>query len=141
MLALGIKLLGFGKMIREFFIANWKWVLPLLAALAIVWYAWSWHNNAVEQAYANGVQYEHSQWLKKIEEQNAKNREFETKLSNIVDQSVMRVKELDDKRVEKETIHTNTLRTIIEKDTKYIDCQIDPTALAEINKIRELGPK
>lgn len=141
MLGLGLKLLGIGKFLREFFVANWKWLLPLLAAAALIWYAWSWHNNAVEQAYANGVQYEHNQWLKKVDDENANNRQLEASLSNTLTEVVQREIEKKNVRVEQETVHTNTLETIIRQDVKYVDCQIDPEAQAEINKIRELGPQ
>lgn len=141
MLGIGLKLLSIGKVIREFFLANWRWLLPVLAAIAIVLYAWSWHKNAVEQAYADGVQYEHSLWVKKVDEENARNREFELVLRNVVEEYGNKAVQEASKRIEKETVHTNTIQTIIQQDTKYQTCQIDEKARQEINAIRELGPK
>lgn len=141
MIGLALKLLGIGKMIREFFAANWKWLLPLIAAVLLALFVWRWHTNSVKQAFADGVAYEHSLQLKRIDEENARNRAFETRLEGIVTTSGQVAAEKAAELVAEQDTHVNTIKTIITHDVKYEQCLLDQSVVDEINTIRGMGPK
>ena len=127
-------LLGIGKSIWNFVLRNWKWAVPLIAAVALLFYVN--HN-----AYNRGVQDMVDKQKKEIAAEDVRNRKFEKKLQDAVNQFGERFEKEDVGRVEKETIHTNSIQTIIKDNPIYKDCKVDPKVLDEINSISDLGPK
>lgn len=131
MLGLGLKLLGFGK---DFFLKYWKIILPVV----LITTAFLWTKNYY---YNLGQLEERSSWTHKIEVETKKNAELSLKLDNALKAfSLLALKE-DKVRVEKETVHEQTIKTIVNSNPVYKECKVEESVLAEQNAIKALGPK
>lgn len=137
LLALGLKLLGIGKFLKDFFIQNWKWIVPIIALILVYFYI----HHLINNAYKQGEAAEKHRWELKIEEENRQNREFEQKLSNVISEFGNKLAAQTAERVAKEQLHTNTIETIIRDNPIYTDCKVDQTIINERNAIRALGPE
>jgi hypothetical protein len=134
MLGIGLKLLGVGKFLKEFFIANWKWLVPLiLVILALLW--------TKDHYYDLGRGTERLVWEKKVEDERKKNEELTTKLADSVQTFAETVNNRNDTRVEKETIRESRISTIVEEKPIYEQCLVDQEVIDEQNALKAMGPK
>jgi len=135
---LAIKLLGGG--IVNFIKANWKWVLPLLAAIAAYFYVNHLIDTARQEGHDAGYAQAQEEYKTKLAEEDARNRKFEERLKLLLgDWGVTIVKEAME-RVSKETILKETLRETIRDNPVYEQCIADTQAIQTRNQIRALGP-
>lgn len=133
MLGLGLKLLGIGKLLRQFFFNNWKWLVPLIAAIiAFLWIK--------DHYYDLGRIEERVIWEKRVEAERKKNEQLTQALSNSVKTFGEIVNIRNDQRVENETIRETRINTIIEKPI-YSECKVDQEVVDEQNALKALGPK
>ena len=135
-----LKLIGIKKAIVEFMKNNWKWVLPLILVIAFSVFAYFKIQDMKKDAFDAGVKHEHSQWEKRIAEENKKNRAFELKLKNIVEDFGKEAAENAAARVKKETVYVDNIRTIVKNDPKYEQCLVDTDIINARNSIRANGP-
>lgn len=137
LLALKLGLGGIGRFIA----ANWKWVLPILVAIA----AYFWINNMISNAREEGekVGYEaaETEFREKVAEEDRRNREFEKRLEKIVGNYGVKIVNEAMQRVSKETILKETLRETVKNNPVYEQCIADVQAIEQRNLIRQLGPK
>lgn len=127
------KLLGFAKLIKAFFLHNWKWLLPLmLVAAGFFW--------TKEHYYNLGQNTERLEWEQRV----AKEQEKNDKITETLDKSVNVLGEIalkeDQARNDKETIIETRINTVLEKPV-YTDCQVDQEVVDEQNALKALGPK
>lgn len=137
MLAFGLKLLGIGKSIGKFFMANWKIFVPILLVLAAWWY----HNRAIDQAYDAGVVAEQQANQARVDEENRKNREFEEAMGRSIEKFGKKLLEDNEARIVTETIHTNQIKTIVQDNPVYEQCLVDQEVIDLRNQTRALGPR
>ena len=134
MLGIGLKLLGFGKFLKEFFLQNWKWLVPLiLATLAFLW--------TKDHYYDLGVDEERAVWEKKLEVERKRNDYLTKALSSSVETFGKAVETRNEDRTSKEVIRESRINTIVEEKPIYIDCKVDQEVVDEQNAIKALGPK
>lgn len=133
-LTLGLKLLGIGKFLRDFFLQNWKWLVPLL--LVIAGFLWT-----KEHYYNAGQSDEKAAWEEKIRIETEKNIRLTETIANAVNTFGTAVQKLDEVRIERETTHENRIDTIIQEKPVYTECKVDQEVLNEQNAIKALGPK
>lgn len=134
MLGFGLKLLGIGKFLRDFFLQNWKWLVPLiLAILAFLW--------TKDHYYDLGQSEERTVWEERIEAERKKNEELTKQLADSVKQFANLVEARNDERVEKEVIRETRINTIVEEKPIYTECKVDQEILDEQNALKALGPK
>ena len=133
MLGIGLKLLGFGNLLKKFFLANWKWLVPLI--LAITAFLWT-----RDHYYDLGTDTERAIWEKKVADEAAKNKILTDLLANSVESVGELAQKETDTRVSSEVIRENRINTIIEEKPIYADCKIDQEVLDEQNAIKALGP-
>lgn len=127
------KLLGFAKLIKAFFLQNWKWLLPLmLVAAGFFW--------TKEHYYNLGQNTERLEWEQRV----AKEQEKNDKITETLDKSVNVLGEIalkeDQARNDKETIIETRINTVLEKPV-YTDCKVDQEVVDEQNALKALGPK
>jgi uncharacterized protein YlxW (UPF0749 family) len=134
MLGLGLKLLGIGKFLKEFFLNNWKWIVPL--ALVIAAFLWT-----KEHYYTEGLNEERATWEKKLEAERKRNQELTQALSSSVATFGEVVKTRNEERVSTETIRENRINTIIEEKPVYTECKVDQEVVDQQNAIKALGPR
>ena len=133
-LGLGLKLLGIGKFLKEFFLQNWKWLVPLILVIA----AFLWTK---EHYYNLGQATEKAAWEEKIKIEAEKNQKLTEAISLSVSNFGTLAAKLDEARVRKETIHEERINTIIKDNPIYTECKVDQEVLNEQNAIKALGPK
>lgn len=134
MLGIGLKLLGIGKFLRDFFLQNWKWLVPLiLAAIAFLW--------TKNHYYDLGQEEERVVWEKRIEEERKKNEELTKRLASSVDTFGKVVETRNEERREKETILETRINTIVEEKPIYTECKVDQEVIDEQNALKAMGPK
>lgn len=131
-----LKLLGIGRWFGDFVKNNWKWILPLLAVIGLYIY----HKSEVKGAFNDGVMAERVRYENIAKEENAKNREFEKSLVDVVTKISANLAEKESVRTTKENTHTETIREIIKDNPNYQDCKVDQKIVDERNAIRRLGP-
>jgi hypothetical protein len=131
MLGLGLKLLGIGKWLKDFFIQNWKWLVPLIAL--VIGFFWT-----KEHYYTLGKEETTAIYEKKIEAERKKNELLSGKL---LDSSVKlgeRFQKDSEARTERESTHTNRIETIIKEKPVYTQCVVDKEILDAQNAMKEL---
>lgn len=133
MLAFGLKLLGIGKFLRDFFLQNWKWLVPLL--LLIAGFFWT-----KEHYYNIGVNEERTVWEKRLEAEKKKNEQLTQALFSSVDTFGKVVNTRNEERINNEIVRETRINTIIEKPI-YTECKVDQEVLDEQNALKALGPK
>lgn len=134
MIGLGLKLLGLGKFLKDFFLQNWKWLVPLAAVIA----GFFWTK---EHYYTQGREDCRVEWEKKVEKETKKNEKLTNQLvdnNKMVGEIFQKDKE---ERNNKETIHTSKIETIIKDNPVYTQCVVDKAILEEQNSMKNLGPK
>lgn len=128
-----LKLLGIGRFLKDFFIQNWKWLLPII--LLIVGFLWT-RDHYLDQGKAE----EKVVWEKKVEKERLRNE----KLTNLLISSVTTFAEAAETRnkdrVEKETILETRISTIVEEKPIYQQCLVDQEIIDEQNALKEMGP-
>jgi hypothetical protein len=134
MLAIGLKLLGVGKFLKEFFLNNWKWLVPLI--LVILAFFWT-----KDHYYDLGQSEERIVWGKRVEEERKKNEELTKKLAESVKQYGKLVEIRNEQRVQKEIVRETRINTIIEEKPIYTQCKVDQEILDEQNALKALGPR
>lgn len=133
MLAFGLKLLGVGKFLRDFFLQNWKWLVPLL--LLIAGFFWT-----KEHYYNIGLNEERTVWEKRLEAERKKNEQLTQALFSSVDTFGKVVNTRNEERINNEIVRETRINTIIEKPI-YTECKVDQEVLDEQNALKALGPK
>lgn len=134
LIGLGLKLLGIGKFLKEFFVANWKWIVPLL--LIIAGFLWT-----KEHYYTLGQDTERAIWEEKVQKEAAKNKRLSDLLATSLNNFGKVVEKENEVRVQKETTHEKRINTIIQEKPIYTQCVIDKEVLDEQNALKALGPK
>lgn len=134
MLGLGLKLLGIGKFLRDFFLQNWKWLVPLI--ILVVAFFWT-----KDHYYDLGKEEERIVWEKKVEAERKRNEELTKALASSVDTFGKVVETRNEERTQKETIRETRINTIVEEKPVYKECKVDQEVLDEQNAIKALGPK
>ena len=127
-------LLRVGSYIKDFFLLNWKWLVPLIAII-IAFFVVSNHY------YDKGVTEERASWEKRIESEDIRNRKFESKINDAITKFGTKVKKEAETRVTKETIYKNKIETIVKENLVYTQCLVDQEILDSRNAIRAQGPK
>lgn len=134
MLWLGLKLLGIGKYIKQFFFANWKWLVPLLLVLG--GFLWT-----KEHYYNLGTSTERTIWEARVEEERLRNEKLTNQLLTTVTNFAAKVDERNNARTSSEVIHDTRIETIVKDNPVYMDCKVDQEVLDEQNALKALGPK
>jgi hypothetical protein len=125
-------MLGFGKKLLELAIKHWKIVLPVVIIIVEFF--------VVSNVYYNkGVTEERTKWEKKIEIEGEKNRKLTDSIATQAVNYGELARKQDQARVQKEVIHENSIRTIIQEKPVYKECKTDADVLKELNAIRGLG--
>lgn len=133
MLALGLKLLGIGKFLRDFFLQNWKWIVPLLILIAC--FLWT-----KDHYYNVGINEERTAWEQRLEAERKKNEQLTQALSSSVETFGKVVNTRNEERVNNETVRETRINTIVEKPI-YTECKVDQEVVDEQNALKTLGPK
>jgi len=136
MFGLALRLLGIGKLIRQFIFNNWK----LFVGITVIIGAYYYVNHIKHVAYQSGRNDVVAEVKAETETENNRNRIFEQKLQTIVDTYGKTAVQEASKRIEKETIQTNTIQTLIKEKSIYTECKVDQAVTDARNAIRELGP-
>lgn len=143
-LALGLKLLGIGNAIREFIKKNYKWIVPILLAVSLVALGYIKYKSDMASAYDNGyakaVTEVNDSWYKKVDEEAARNKQFELTLREIIVQFGEKAVREATSRVTKEIKYRDRINTIIKTNPKYEQCVVDQEVIDNRNAIRQLGP-
>lgn len=134
MLGLGLKLLGIGKFLRDFFLQNWKWLVPLLAAVA----AFLWTK---DHYYDLGQSEERTVWEAKVEAERKRNEELTKALASSVDTFGKVIETRNEERTNTETIRETRINTIVEEKPIYRECKVDQEVIDEQNAIKAMGPR
>ena len=129
-----LTLLGVGKFLKDFFVENWKWIVPLLLAFA----AFQWTKS---HYYNLGTSDERVTWEAKVEKERKKNEELTAALLGNVETFGKLAEKENNERVSKEVIRENRINTIIQEKPIYQECKVDQEILDELNAIKALGPK
>lgn len=134
MLGFGLKLLGFGNILKEFFLNNWKWLVPLiLAGAAFLW--------TKDHYYDLGQDDERVVWEKRIEEERKRNEELTKLLASSVDSFGKAVETRNEERRDKETVRETRINTIVEEKPVYKECMVDQEVIDEQNALKAMGPQ
>ena len=129
-----LQLLGIGKFIKDFFLQNWKWIVPLLLALA----AFQWTKS---HYYNVGINKERAIWEAKVEKERKRNEELTVGLLTSVNNFGKLADKENGERTSKEVIRENRINTIIEEKPVYQECKVDQEILDQQNALKALGPK
>lgn len=132
--SIGLALLDGTKFIGNFISNNWKWLLPTLA-LIISFFVVS------DKYYDKGIAEERAKWEARVAVEDAKNREFEALIVNVVSTFGKNAVEEALKRVKTETVYRDRLQTIVKNNPVYTSCVVDQEVLNNRNAIRQLGPQ
>lgn len=133
MVGLGLKLLGIGKWLKDFFIQNWKWLLPLIAL--VIGFFWT-----KEHYYTLGKEETTAVYEKKIEAERKKNEIISGKLLESALDLGKHFQKDADTRTAKEVTHTSKIETIIKDKPVYTQCVAEDGILTEQNALKALGP-
>lgn len=133
MLGIGLKLLGIGKFLKDFFLQNWKWLVPLL--LIIAGFLWT-----KEHYYNLGEATEKAAWEERIKKETEKNQKLTQALTLSVSNYGILAAKLNEARTQKETVYQNRIDTIIKEKPIYTECKVDQEILDAQNSIKALGP-
>jgi len=136
MFGLALRLLGLGKLIRQFVFQNWK----VFIGIALIIGAYYYVNHVKHVAYQSGRNDVVAEVKAETEKENNQNRIFEQKLQTIVDTYGKTAVQEASKRIGKETIQTNTIQTLVKEKPIYTECKVDQSVTDARNAIRELGP-
>lgn len=128
-----LSLLGIGK---DFILKYWK----IFAVLGLIIGAYFYVNHLKDVAYHQGRSDVVAEVKAETEKENKQNRDFEQKLQSIVDTYGQNAVIQASKRIEKETIQTNTIQTLVKEKPIYTECKVDQSVTDARNTIRELGP-
>lgn len=131
LLRVGIRV---GSYIKDFFLLNWKWLVPLIAII-IAFFVVSNHY------YDKGVAEERASWEKRIKSEDIRNREFESKINDAITKFGTKITKEAETRVTKETFYKNKIETIVKENLVYTQCLVDQEILDSRNAIRAQGPK
>jgi len=132
MLFFALRMLGFGKKLLELAIKYWKIVLPVVIIIVEFF--------VVSNVYYNkGVTEERTKWEKRIAIEGEKNRKLTESIAASVNNYGELARKQDQARVQKEVVHENNIRTIIQEKPVYKECKTDADVLKELNAIRSLG--
>ena len=134
MLGLGLKLLGIGKFLKEFFLNNWKWLVPLILVIA----AFLWTK---DHYYDLGKEEERAVWEKKVEAERKRNEELTKALTNSVDTFGKVVETRNEERRDTEIIRETRINTIVEEKPIYTECKVDQEVIDEQNALKAMGPR
>lgn len=134
MLGLGLKLLGIGKFLKDFFLQNWKWLVPLL--LIVAGFFWT-----KDHYYDLGKEQEKVAWEAKVEAERKRNEELTELLASSVDTFGKVVDARNEERIDRETIRETRINTIVEEKPIYQECKVDQEVIDEQNAIKAEGPK
>lgn len=129
-----LQLLGVGKFIKDFFLQNWKWIVPLLLAFA----AFMWTK---DHYYDLGISKERAIWEAKVEKERKRNEELTAGLLTSVNNFGKLAEKENGERISREVIRENRINTIIEEKPIYKECKVDQEVLDELNALKALGPK
>ena len=121
--------------------SNFKWLLPLLLLVAVVFFVNRAIGNMKEAAYNEGYAKKTEEVNKAIAEENKRNREFEQKLELAITNYGEKVVEQASIRNKKETVFTNKIQTIVTEKPIYTECKVDQEVTDARNEIRRLGPE
>ena len=133
-ITLGLKLLGWGKALKEFIFTHWKVILPIVLVLAaLLW--------TKEHYYSAGQSDERASWELKIKKETDKNAKISADLSTALANIGVLVAQKETLRLQKEVTHEQKIQTIIRDNPVYKQCVIDQAVLDEQNAIKALGPK
>lgn len=137
MIGLALRLLGFGKMLKQLVIQHWKIAVAILLVVGAYFYI----EHVKSVAFQAGQEKVIAEVNAKTDEENRKNREFEQKLQSVVDSYGQKAVEEAAKRIEKEVVQTNTIQTLVKEKPIYTECKVDQSVTDARNAIRELGPE
>lgn len=125
-------MLGFGKKLLELAIKYWKIVLPVVIIIVEFF--------VVSNVYYNkGVTVERAAWQKRVDAEAEKNKKLTDSIATQAVNYGELARKQDQTRVQKEIVHENSIRTIIQEKPVYKDCKTDADVLKELNAIRGLG--
>lgn len=137
MIGLALRLLGFGKLIKQFILQHWKIAVAILLVVGVYFYI----EHVKSVAFQAGQEKVIAEVKAKTDEENSKNRDFEKKLQSAIDSYGQKAVEEASKRIEKEVVQTNTIQTLVKEKPIYTDCKVDQSVTDARNAIRELGPQ
>lgn len=132
MLFFALRMLGFGKKLLELAIKHWKIVLPVVIIILEFFVV----SNVY---YDKGITEERTKWEKKIAIEGEKNKKLTDSIASQAVNYGELARKQDQARVQKEVIHENSIRTIIQEKPVYKECKTDADVLKELNAIRGLG--
>lgn len=136
LVGLALRLLGLGKLIKQLVFQNWK----VFIGIALIIGAYYYVNHVKHVAYQSGRNDVVAEVKAETEKENNQNRIFEQKLQTIVDTYGKTAVQEASKRIEKETIQTNTIQTLVKEKPIYTECKVDQAVTDARNAIRDLGP-
>lgn len=131
--SIGLALLGGTKFIGNFISNNWKWLLPTVA-LVISFFVVS------DKYYDKGVLEERTKWEERVKLEEANRKSFETLIANTVATFGKDAVEEALKRVEKETVYRDRIRTKVLNNPVYTSCVVEQSVIDDRNAIRAQGP-
>jgi hypothetical protein len=131
---LGLKLLGVGTFLKEFFFNNWKWIVPLILVIA----AFLWTK---DHYYDKGLNKERATWEKRLDKERKKNEDLTKALASSVDTFGKVIETRNEERRDTEVIRENRINTIIQEKPIYTECKVDQEVVDQQNAIKALGPR
>ena len=134
MIGIGLKLLGIGKFFKDFFVSNWRWLLPVL--FVVCGFLWT-----KEHYYDLGKETERAAWEARVAKEQEQNNKITLELLDAADHFGRKYIEESEARRVIENTHTESIKTIIKDNPVYTDCKVDQEVLDQQNALKELGPK
>lgn len=132
MLFFALRMLGFAKTILNFCLTHWKIFLPLLIIVVEFF--------VVSNIYYNkGVAEEKAKWEERIKIETEKNAKLTASIASAVDNYGTLADRQDEARVEREVVHENNIRTIIQEKPVYKECIVDDDVIDELNALRSIA--
>ena len=128
-----LKLLGAGKFLKDFFLQNWKWLVPLI--LVVIGFLWT-RDHYLDQGRAE----ERLVWEERLEKEKLRNEKLTELLAGSVTTFAEAADTRNEERSEKETIRETRINTIIEEKPVYLECLVDQEVINEQNALKEMGP-
>ena len=128
-----LKLLGAGKFLKDFFLQNWKWLVPLI--LVVIGFLWT-RDHYLDQGRAE----ERLVWEERLEKEKLRNEKLTELLAGSVATFAEAADSRNDQRIEKETVRETRINTIVEEKPIYQECKIDQEIIDEQNALKEMGP-
>lgn len=125
-------LLGFGKFLRDFFLQNWKWLVPLMLLIG----GFLWTKN---HYYDLGRAEERAVWEQRLKTEREKNEKLSKSLAESVKSFNELVASRNEKRVEKEIVIQTRIDKIIEEKPIYKECVADQEILNDLNALKAMG--